>query len=898
MKSNVPVRRNSAGSRNAPRRAVRHPLPIPLICAAVVVMSVIVVARAAHSADGATAAGTREDFGRTVISHLRDGNIEQALKSLEAASDGATPDALVGEKGLSSAGAGLYRALAQLSSEEQFELLSKWSIPAGTPAKIRVLTVLVPTLAPPMEFARSLGERPRATSFAVSSIGEVQGIFSSAWSLVAAARESGQLKRLMTDVRPLVDKNVPNADLLLTLAQMADGRSDLSKVAEGISKRVIQLSTAVPASGVEPAAINSADVVLACAALQHPALRPLSEKLLTVLLESTHGQPAPTLRPFLRQAHAASMLLGHETAGESGRESLLNPRLKFWVPVSGAWGGSDRSVSTRATWLAHEDQLLHLSGAGRDALMLRYPLEGDFEFQFDTQIGGRVATDGQLISGGLGFRVLGSEFQVTGSDGAVLEKRPCPFVHPPYSTSFNRLSIASVAGSTTMAVNLHPLWTDKSGFKASPWLGLGSFGESRPLFRNLKLTGQPQIPRSVRLLDGTALRGWQSQAFGDRSNATAEVRSDWRLADGVLSTTVNEANAATESQQPVLSYQRPLLDDETVSYEFFYKPGEYDVSPTLGRLAFLLHPDGVRIRWLTDGRFDWTGLTADNTVIEPLNRRGPRPLPLRANEWNRVAITRTNGAVTLSLNDSVAYQRPIDWSGEHWFGLNRHDPAVTVKVRNVVLSGDWPRALPQEFLDDPLATVGEPMAAADRHALNRLFQEDLSKENQFAVRRRALAMPAPQRFEFLSRWILPGPDHPGFRVSGDFTPTRPSPLALEPGVEHPQAGGLIVSPVLDWIDVAKELGRLAECRERVESVADSENEFQKRAKLALLLLISLEQKGRVANDAAWEKFFGLLRSETNAEGEDHWPEMLLANRGVGDSPDSVVCAELISDLAQ
>ncbi|MEK6258637.1 MAG: DUF1583 domain-containing protein [Planctomycetota bacterium] len=870
-----------------------------LICATIAVVSGMVVAHVAHAADSATAAGTRQEVGRTVILLLRDGDIEQALKSIEAVSDGETPNTLVGEEGYSSAGAGLHRALAQLSSEAQFELLSKWSMPVESPAKIRVLTVLVPTLAPPVEFARALGERPRGTSFPVSSIGEVRGIFSTAWSLVVAARESGRLKRLMTDVGPLVDKKVPNADLLLALAQIADSRGDLSKVTEAFSKRVIQLKGAAPANGAGPAIIDPADVVIACAALQHPTLRPLGEEMLAVLLDSTHGRPASRVRPFLRQAHATAMLTSRENAGELGGESKLDPRLKYWVPVSGTRSGSNSPVMTGTSWLVYDDHLLHLSGAGHDAVMLRYPVEGDFGFQCETQIGGRVATDGQLIYGGLGFQVLGTEFHVTDSDGVVLGQRPCPFVRPSSSSSFNRLSIASMAGSTTMLVNLHPMWTDKSGFQASPWLGLGSFDESRPLFRNMKLTGQPVIPRSVRLIDGQVLRGWHPQVFGDRSNAEAEGKSDWRLVDGVLGTANNESKTATKSQEQVLFYQRPLLDGETVSYEFFYKPGECDVSPTLGRVAFLLQPEGVRIRWLTDGQWDWTGLAADNTVTEPLNRRGPRPLPLRANAWNRATIARTKDTVTLSLDDVVVYQRPIDWSGDHRFGLDRHDSTVEVKVRNVVLTGDWPRTLPQEFLDNPLATVGEPMSVADRHALSRLFQEEFLTENLFEVHRKALAMPAAERFEFLSRWILPGPVHPGFRVSGDFTPTRPPPLAVEPGVVHPEAGGQIVSPVLDWIDVARELGRLAECRQRVEAVADSNDEFQRRAKVALLLLISLEQKESVANDATWEKLFGLLKNQTNTEGGNHWPELLVAARGAGiNSPDGSACSELISDLAR
>lgn len=849
------------------------------------------VARVAYSADSATAVGARQEVGRTVISLLRDGNIEQALKSLVAVTDGATPNTLVGEEGYSSAGAGLHRALAQLSSEAQFELLSKWSMPAESPAKVRVVTVLVPVQAPPMEFARALGERPRDTSFPVSSIGEVRGIFSTAWSLVVAARDSGRLKRLIADVEPLVDKKVQNADLLLALAQIADSRGDVSGVTKAISQRVMQLK------GAAQATIDTADVVLACAAMQHATLRPHAEELVAVLLAGTHGQPGSRVRTFLRQTHATAMLIGHKAADELGSELPLDPRLKYWVPVFGARSGSNSPGTTRVSWLVHDDHLLHLSGADRDALLLRYPLEGDFQFQCETQIGGRVATDGQLIYGGLGFQVLGTEFHVTGSDGTVVGQRPCPFVRPNFASTFNRLSMDSTASSTTMSVNLHPMWTDKSKFKASPWLGLGSLGECRPLFRNLKLTGQPVIPRSVRLLDGPPLRGWQAQVFGERSHLEAEGKSDWRVTDGILNVSNNESKSATQNQEQVLFYQRPLLDGETVGYEFFYKAGECEVSPTLGRMAFLLQSDGVRIRWLTDGQWDWTGLTADNAVTEPLNRRGPRPLPLRANEWNRTTLARTKDSVTLSLNGDVVYQRPIDWSGDHRFGLVRHESTVEVKVRNVVLTGDWPQTLPQEFLDNPLTTVGQPMSVAQRHALNRLFQEEFLTENLLEVRRISLAMPASERFEFLSRWILPGPDHPGFRVSGDFTPTRPSPLELKPGVENLEQGGQIVSPVLDWIGVAGELGQLAECRKRVEAVADSADEFQKRAKIALLLLFSLEQKEPAANDALWEKLFELVKNETNTEGENHWPEMLVVAQGGGNPADSANCSELITDLA-
>ena len=34
---------------------------------------------------------------------------------------------------------------------------------------------------------------------------------------------------------------------------------------------------------------------------------------------------------------------------------------------------------------------------------------------------------------------------------------------------------------------------------------------------------------------------------------------------------------------------------------------------------------GARLHWMTTGDLEWTGLPDDNAVIEPLNRRGPKP---------------------------------------------------------------------------------------------------------------------------------------------------------------------------------------------------------------------------------------------------------------------------------
>src|SRR5690606_40777143 len=139
--------------------------------------------------------------------------------------------------------------------------------------------------------------------------------------------------------------------------------------------------------------------------------------------------------------------------------------------------------------------------------------------------------------------------------------------------------------------------------------------------------------------------------------------------------------------QSLLCYQRPLLDGESISYEYHYEPGQLEVHPALGRLAFLIEPGGVRIHWITDAEREWTGLADDNAVLEPLNRRGPATLPLRSGDWNTVRLTRRDESVQLSLNGELIYERPIDFDSELRFGLYRDRTQSAARVRNIALTG-------------------------------------------------------------------------------------------------------------------------------------------------------------------------------------------------------------------
>ncbi len=649
---------------------------------------------------------------------LQSNDIDGALKALGEAAD-LSPGIHPRENDrLAAAAGGVHRALVQRSSDERYDLLYAWSMPSEARAAVRMLTTLTPHDAPPKEFARVLGERPRDTSFPISEIGGVRGLFSTGWTLVQAAEEVGRLRRLTSELEQLAQKKTPHADVLLLLAKLADRRGDPAVLAQDLQLRAAALRMRLSEGANEPPSVDPADIVLAAAALRHESLRPISEEIFKLLVDGTN-QNAVRLRPFVRIAHATAAQLRH---GASGPEVLYENRLKYWIATSGATAATESAGASGALWLTHEDHLLHLAGPGNDVLFFRYPLTGAFDFTCETQIGGDIGTEGGLVYGGLHFEALGSPEVLNAWDGDLAHQvqRPCVFVRQESRPLFNRVSIRLTDEGAVFAANLHPVWFDGPSSKTSPWLGLRSFGERRPLFRNLNITGNPVIPRTVQLAEGDQLRGWQAGFFGETqppfrgalplgeqtSAATPEITAaspavfDWSMQGGVIRVAKQPAPEGT-TRQSLLKYQRPLLDGESVSYEFRYQPGQYETHPALGRLAFLIEPDGVRIHWITSDELDWTGLPADNATLEPLNRRGPRPLPLKENDWNQVVLARAKGKATVTLNGGLIYERPVDFGGDLTFGLYRNAAQSAVEVRNVVMTGDWPESLPEEFLQNP-----------------------------------------------------------------------------------------------------------------------------------------------------------------------------------------------------
>ena len=225
-----------------------------------------------------------------------------------------------------------------------------------------------------------------------------------------------------------------------------------------------------------------------------------------------------------------------------------------------------------------------------------------------------------------------------------------------------------------------------------PFLALQARGDHGGSVRDLATTGEMAVPETVDLLPAAANRipDWWLDAYGDENADRTTAGWAWTN-DGLNAPRQEDAPDA----ETLLTFPRPLAAaTETVRFEFFQlpwkdAPDRAGVHAALGRLAFVLTDGGVRIHRITDGPAGRLGLAADNLSDEPEHRRGPDRLDLAPDEWHAVTLTVSGDVVTLELDGTLIYERPLDPANRRTFGLFRWSGDRPVRVRNVTLSGAW-----------------------------------------------------------------------------------------------------------------------------------------------------------------------------------------------------------------
>ncbi|MEW4527222.1 DUF1583 domain-containing protein [Maioricimonas sp. JC845] len=596
---------------------------------------------------------------------------------------------------------------AERPLDARYEYLKGWVLPGASHASFRVVGGIVQTDPSPLARATVPSWAPTAGGAIVSPV----------YELLDTARELGRLEALRAEVESLPippgdDSRRSRVALLLLIDLERDDRESAAKLHEELYA-LVQDATPATTDEMWPE-------TLVC---DRAFRRPEHARIIGDLLAMLFSSRSERMQPGDRRVHHAqiSALMGRLTElqqdRDGGARSQFSPE---WLPMIRKRARSRGNGFPEPRWVESGDHLLHLPGHDEDYYLYRLPLRGNFEVQCD--LGGWGTT--QFLAAGtlLGAKGNSSQIEVgTFRGGSHPEE-----ITPPLQRLDPWVRYRAVFEDDQLSIYLNGRLVRLRALEPhhDPWVGVRSWWRNPARVRDVRISGNPIIPTELELSASPELPGWY--AYYDESVGTADAR--WRYEADPESTGQIVCLAVPELAgahgQSLLRYHRPLVEGGSIEYEFRDIPGATPVHPALDRLVFLLHPDGVRVHWLTDGRYDTTGVSPDNVVDEPQHRRGPSRLPLKESDWNRLRMTIEGDVVRLELNGDLVYERPLESTNARTFGLF-HDLGREARVRDVVLRGNWPSELPphleQELADPVVADLD-----ARRDELEDVFTHDFA----------------------------------------------------------------------------------------------------------------------------------------------------------------------------
>ncbi len=408
----------------------------------------------------------------------------------------------------------------------------------------------------------------------------------------------------------------------------------------------------------------------------------------------------------------------------------------MWIPVSRMIAETRGAGYPQPQWQSQPGKVFHAVCHDQDSLYYRSPLSGQFTVEADA-----TAFAFRDIHLGYGSYWVGPywdlKFMVQGDFRGDQKSIP---IRPPLTRMFDTMRVRMDVTDEKAVLFVNGRLADTQQLQApgDPWLSIHSWWYTNGTVSNLRITGKPVIPETVSLLT-PGLDGWV--AYYDES--VGGQNANWLSRPGVKSTlhagrfgTTNPPESDDRElysrrrddlsqtfTELLLRYHRPMIEDGTIEYEFFYEPGQAHVHPVLDRMCLILNPDGVDVHWATDGRHDRTDIGPDNLVSEPQHRTSKGSLPLKPAEWNRVALSMAGDTVNLSLNGEAIYSRPLEATNLRTFGLFHWADQSEVRVRNMQWRGDWPKQLPP-LSEQSLADLSLDTALGDRMALKSVLAHD------------------------------------------------------------------------------------------------------------------------------------------------------------------------------
>jgi hypothetical protein len=567
-----------------------------------------------------------------------------------------------------------------------------------------------------LQTLRSLVRRQRLPSWIPESVGGAYPNFppvadrslpiaTNFFLLAKLAQETDSTEDLLNRLKQARTNERSGADTATAIFRGAMELPIEPKLLESIEN---QLEMIQPDENKPATAAPLAELQLASILADDPDHREFAKNVTQQFVDHTHRQSRGYLMPWVsRYQHSKGW------ADTSGLKS--GDLLSHWIRSTMASAKEFSEGKTAPIWVTDgERQIDHICGFSQDYLWLRYPLEGNFRFELDSKDGNWG--ESTLVVDGLRLGAIGS------SNAAYLKTQSGGDWLMYYSKAikkneWNHFSVTLDDKFLSYRINDTLVYQEERS-ESTPWIGLHSEGNKKTTVRDIKITGTPIIPREVKMIPEGNLRGWSGQYFGVKlptadvnlkqrekeANPPRRYRSSpkvtqinslaWTLRDGELIS--GEMEKRGFNGQSCLRYERPLGDGESIQYEFFYQPEKMEVHPSIGRVAYLLRPDGCHLHWMNAGSTSWK-IPPDYEV--PLAEADPIPCPLKPGRWNQVQLQRNEKNLQISLNGETVFdQEPQSRLGDMVFGLYHNGTKTSARIRNMTFQGDWPENLPENLL--------------------------------------------------------------------------------------------------------------------------------------------------------------------------------------------------------
>jgi hypothetical protein len=596
----------------------------------------------------------------------------------------------------------VHRQAMAMPVEERFAFLRRWVLPGGDHLAFRLQTGFTPTSPAP----------PQSDSTPGGGV-----VVAPALDLIEAAAALGKLDDLRRQVAATaVNPSKEQISKIVLLALIETARGDLNSAGGHLDALFALVPADLQTHG------SPWDALLLCVheAAKHPTLSKIAvDPAYRIVLSY---QEVYERQPWHRQFSAAYGRC--RQAARNDGPALASSGSTQWRPASRLLARHRGPGCPPAAWRIAPGEVENVSSHDEDYLYFAVPLRGNFDVECD--VSGFGWRDSHLLVAGRWVAPVYDHQSYDVGDFRTLFGR---INFEPRLTKTDKSIHYRTAvrdGVATTWFNGRKTHDEPRPVEHDPWLAIRSAPRHDGDVRNLRITGTPQIPAMLRLSDSPDLAGWVPY-YG---NSVESAMRNWSFVVGDHGAGEIHGRRRLElptgcHEESLLFYHRPMLEDGVIEYEFLYEPGRFEAHPALDRLCFLLEKDGVNIHWLTDGKFERTGLAPDNAIEEPDSRRTSGALPLREGQWNHVRLAVAGDVASLSLNKELVSRRRLEPANQRTFGLFHYSDRSSLRVRNVIWTGGWPKELPT-LADQSLAVDETSFLDARLPELTARFTHDFA----------------------------------------------------------------------------------------------------------------------------------------------------------------------------